>query len=464
VSGVATGKTSHGPSPRLGAWFVALYVLGMLLALALDAYEPLFLGLGVRGGQGTDFFCVPKAYLNLWAGHSAFDTWSAPAYGPYATWFVLHPAVALWIGGPLAWLPPWIAYGAFVLLTLGMLALCAALLSHHATPGWSRVLVWGALLASPITYWLLFVGNVHGVLLVAVALLLTGLLELSRPEQPVALGLSARWKVGAGLLLSLLSKPLLVLLVPALLLLRATRRPVLSALAIYGLLSAAFLAVPALNPEPMGWARLWEVSTSPSWVQQHLNIYTNHFQLTAEMRDNAMHWLHMVAQSGFAWDHPQILSLPSLLRGLTGKTYPLQWLALLPALLSPLLLLVRQESERARLGLWLLLLALASHFLAYAVAWEYQYSQLLVVSAALWALPELLGPRWRWPLLAALATLNLPSLYPLLSSGGFSAGEVAALRAWRVVPALLLALVACVRSFSLAWHGAAERRRVARSA
>jgi hypothetical protein len=152
----------------------------------------------------------------------------------------------------------------------------------------------------------------------------------------------------------------------------------------------------------------------------------------------------MVAQSGYAWDHAQIFSLPVLWKGLVGRTPGLEGLALLPGLLSPLLLAVREEGRRLTALGWLVALALATHFLAYAVVWEYQYTQLLPVTAALAVFPFARG-RMRWPTLVALGvllTLNLPSPYGLVSVGGLSPNGLSIMRLWRVVPALVLAVVA----------------------
>lgn len=431
------------------AWLPLLsaYVVMVGLALALGWCTPLFPANGFRGGQGIDFFCVPKAYLNLLQGRSAFDTWGGAPYGPHATWFVLHPAVALWPGAYLAWLPPWYAYGAWVAVTLGILLVCGALLAHHAAGPTRKLLVYGSLLVSPVTYWLFFVGNVHGLLLLAAALLLVGLHEFASGGSH-ALRISPPVKVAAGLLLSLLSKPLLLMTAPALLITRATRRSALAALAAYAAISLGFLLIPTLNPEAIGVRRLAELVTQPSLVRSELNVYTQNFILIPEMLDNAMHWLHMVAQSGYVWDHAQIYSLQALARGLSDSELvgSFRWIALVPALLSLGLFAIRSEHGRLSATAWITVFALASHFLGYAVAWEYQYTQLLLVVAALIALPSLraessFGVRL---LCVGLSLLYLPTPYAWLSADGLSPMEMAVIRAFRVGPALVVAAVSCV--------------------
>lgn len=423
---------------------LAVYVLSMLVALGLGAHEPLFFGSGFRGGQGIDFFCAPKAYLNLLEGRSAFDTWAAPMYGPHATWFVLHPAVALWVGGYLAWLPPWVAYGAWVGISLSLLALSGRLVGWHATSDLRRVLIYVALLASPVTYLLLLSGNVHGLILLAAALLLVGLYELATAA-PHALNIPPRVKVALGLLLSLLSKPVLILVLPALLLARSTRRAAFSSLLAYILISLTLVLVPALNPESVGLRRLAWLVFHPGWVKQELNVYEHGFVLIPEMLDNAMHWLHMLAQADYAWDHVQIFSLPALVRGLVDVPIgAFRLFSLLPVALSPLLLPLSEPRQALALA-WLVVLALASHFLGYAVAWEYQYTQLLVVAAAFFALPALREnqPVWIKLALGSLLSLYLPTPYAWLSANGLTPLELALMRAFRVAPAVLVS-VACV--------------------
>jgi len=161
-----------------------------------------------------------------------------------------------------------------------------------------------------------------------------------------------------------------------------------------------------------------------------------------------MHWLHMVAQSDYVWDHVQIYSLQALARGLTDSELwgGLRWVALVPALLSLGLFAIRTEQGRLVASLWITVFALASHFLGYAIAWEYQYTQLLVVVAALVALPSLcaessIGTKL---MLAGTSLLYLPTPYAWFRAGGLSPLEMAVIRAFRVGPALVVAAVSLV--------------------
>jgi hypothetical protein len=148
--------------------------------------------------------------------------------------------------------------------------------------------------------------------------------EVGQSERRLVFGIPSTVKIASGLLLSFLSKPILILLVPALLLVSRSRRSTMTALGLYVLISVSFLLFPILNPEAIGIERLGELLLSPSVVKANLNIYVNQFRLTPEMRDNAMHWLHMVAQSNYLWDHLQVLSFPVFIRGVTEFVLPFQ--------------------------------------------------------------------------------------------------------------------------------------------
>ncbi|HTV23068.1 MAG TPA: hypothetical protein VMG12_30475, partial [Polyangiaceae bacterium] len=343
----------------------------------------------------------------------------------------------------LSWLPPWWAYAAWAGVTLATLFGCGYALARHASSPERRLLVIASLIASPVSYLLLLYGNVHGVIVAAAALLLLGLHELASAARP-ALGVAPWAKVALGLCLSLLCKPVLVLVVPALLVTRATRRAALASLAAYAVLSALLLLVPAANPESVGLERLAWLALHPGWVRAQLDVYQHRFVLIPDMLDNAMHWFHMLVQSDNTWDHVQIFSLPVMLRGIAPDAGGvLRAFALAPVLLAPGLWRV-PEPRRASATAWLVVLALASHFLGYAIAWEYQYTQLLVVTGALLALSTFEMPHRRWSrlALAGLAVLYLPTPYAWIARDGISPAELAVLRVFRVGPALVVAAAA----------------------
>src|ERR1700712_1248230 len=124
-------------------------------------------------------------------------------------------------------------------------------------------------------------GNVQAILVLALTLVLVAVDEMRE------LGATVRNQrmLLAGLLLSLFSKPAVFLMLPLLLALRETRRTALKALGIYVIVSAAFLVVPGLNPEPMTWAARWNLLLHPAVVQQTMDVYSNGFSITQPMKD-----------------------------------------------------------------------------------------------------------------------------------------------------------------------------------
>jgi hypothetical protein len=393
--------------------------------------------------HGIDYFSLPKAYLNLLEGRSAFDTWGGVMYGPYATWYLSHPALAVLVGSWFSFLAPWTSYGVFTLFSLAVMAFSAYLLARETQDPLTRRWIWLLLLGAFPTYWMLFVGNVQCLLVLAVAMVFAGLYEFaSAQEQNSA---RARRLLFAGLLLSLLTKPMLLLLLPLLLLLKETRKTVARAAAIYIAVSLLFLIVPTLNPEPVGPRALFHLLLSPGFVRDHMNIYTNHFVLNAYMKDNSIHWLNLVAQSQMRLMHVDVYSLPVFMDTLLGTRTP-GWIYQLPTAMVLLLsfAVARMQATRMRLECALLLAMAISlvFFLGYPTVWEYQYTSVLPVAAMLLLVKQgAFFERSRWWMFALAACAWLPSLYFLVEGRELTAGVLTVIRADRVVPVLLLFLL-----------------------
>ena len=215
-----------------------------------------------HGLIGINFFQVPRGYDNLLIGNSIFLT-DTGTYGPYATPYYNHPLVAVAIGPWTAPLAPWTAYGLFVGVSLGLLLLSAWLLaSAFQTPA-CRGFVYFALFCSLPTYLMLWNAQAHVLLVVAVALVLGGLMRLE--QEPQSEKRYCRW-IQLGLLVALLSKPVVVLMLPVLFLLPETRRKLLLPLAVYAVVSLLFLLVRGLNPggyNGLHWLNIMNVASSP---------------------------------------------------------------------------------------------------------------------------------------------------------------------------------------------------------
>jgi hypothetical protein len=86
-------------------------------------------------------------------------------------------------------------------------------------------------------------------------------------------------------------------MLPLLLFTKETRKTTIKSLVIYGIVSLIFIVVPMFNPEGVGLQKLMTLNTD--FIKQNMNIYKNNFVLNAFMKDNAMHWFNLIAQSEY---------------------------------------------------------------------------------------------------------------------------------------------------------------------
>lgn len=427
---------------------IPLIVIGSSLVILAALYfgwlRPFFFGAEHATVQGIDFFAVPKSYLNLLEGRSAFDTWGGKAYGPYATWYLAHPAFSVFVASWFSFFPAWTAYWLFVVFSMACMTVAARFLAaytHHPATKRSIYLI---LLCGFPTIWLYYVGNMHAPLVLALCLLFAGMLELHEGSEK-----RGQQLLTAGLLISLFSKPIVLLMLPLLLLLKETRRSTYFSLLIYGCVSVLFLTLPFLNPQSIGLAKMLQLAGDPSFVQEHMNIFKNQFVLNEYMKDNSIHWLNLMAQSDYKLMHIDVFSLPVFIDTLVGQATP-SALYKLPILICLLFSLVVPflEDRKLRLESSLLLLMAFSltFFLSYNTVWEYQYSSALPLVAMLPVLKEkgvFYAGRIRWMFWIGLF-LCLPSFYFLVRSGDFqSAASLSWIRLDRVIPVLILFVWMC---------------------
>jgi len=424
---------------RILPFVTAAWVLIELLSLRLGLLNDFFFGAMHADVQGIDYFSLPKAWLNLAAGRSAYDTFGPPTYGPHFTWYLSHPFLAAALGSWLSGFDPLSSYGVFTMFSLALMAASAWLLAAQSQDPLTRRLLWLLLLGAFPTYWMLWVGNPQAVLVLALTMLFVGFLRLADGEP------GARLLV-AGLLLSLLSKPVVLVMFPLLLLLRETRKPSSLALAFYAVVSALFEWVPFLNPEAIPLRQvLWE-AVHPQWVRDHMNIYTNHLLVTPAMKDNSVHWFNLVAQAQTRLLHIDVFSLPVFLDQIFAVHMP-NWLYTLPTIaalaLSAGVWRIKPDAARMRAALLLLLALSLTFFLSYPTVWEYQYTAVLPVAAILLVLRKRDRPHSRflgW-MLALAACAWLPSLYFAVEGLPLTTAVLTVIRLDRVVPVTLLFLL-----------------------
>ena len=439
--GLRDKERHHSWLSRLLPWVTALCVAAQVLSLKLGFLDGAFYDAMHADVQGIDYFSLPRAYINLLSGRSAYDTFAVPAYGPHATWYLAHPALAVWLGSWLSLLSPWTSYGVYVALSMGMMGGAAWILAKQSQDPFIRRLLWLLLLGAFPTYWMYFVGNVQAVLVVALSLLFAGMVSL-------VYGGGGTRLIFFGLLLSLLSKPVVLLALPLLLFLPETRRAARSALLLYVGISLVFEVVPFLNPQPMGWKRLAWLASHPQFVRNTMNIYGNGLQVTPLMRDNSIHWLNLIAQSHMRLMHVDVFSLPVFLDTVFGQRTPdLLYVAPTVLVLALSVAVARLKHSAIRLEAALLLLLATSlvFFLAYPTVWEYQYTAVLPVAAVLLLLRRkpVSYARWLTPMLALAACSWLPSLYFMTEGRPLTPAVLTLIRVDRIVPVVLLFLLMC---------------------
>jgi hypothetical protein len=428
-------------------WLTGAFVFIQLLSLRLGLLDRFFYDSMHADVQGIDFYSLPKAYLNLAVGRSAYDTFAPPAIASHITWYLAHPALAVIFGSWLSRFAPATGYGIFTLLSLAMMIACAWLLASLSHDALIRRLIWLLLLGAFPSYRMLYTGNVQALLVLALSMVFSAVYRLAYP-QPTSTPTQVGHLLLAGLLLSLLTKPVVLLMLPILLWMPETRRPARRALATYLIVSLLFEIVPALNPEAIGLHRVAWLAIHPGYVHDTMNIYADRFNLTPDMKDNSIHWFNLVAQSSYRMNHIDIFSLPVFLDTLLGTRTP-GWLYQLPLLviLGLTIAVARLRDTAARLHAALLLLMAISltFFLTYPTVWEYQYTSVLPIAAGLLLVRSHANPAAPLlprPLLNAMLTLAsslwLPSLYFLTEGHIADASTLTLIRLDRVLPATLL--------------------------
>jgi hypothetical protein len=418
---------------------VALWAVFILLSLHFGWLDAFFFDASHAHVQGIDFFPVERGWLNLLAGRSEFDTFHS-GYGPYATWLVYHPALAVIVGPSLMAFKPWTAYAMWSVISMGLMVLSAFFILQRGTVSRGtddlrRPLVVLLFLGFP-TALMLYVGNVQAVLVLSCALLFAAL------DSMAADGVTRRNErmLLAGLLLSLFSKPIVFAMLPLFLLLQQTRRSALRSLGLYMVVSLIFLAMPALNPVALSWGQRWFLAMHPEIVAQTMNPFTNGFIVTVPMQDNAIHWLAMAGLSDFRLLHIDVYSLPALLDGWLGMRTPDAFYkvpSILVLELSILIVFIRDRSARLEAALYTTMAASLLLFVSYGLVWEYHFTAVFPIAGLL----LMRGLRSKLdPAIVSLSVLVwLPSLYLVLSNSDLASMSVQnVLRLERVGPVVLI--------------------------
>ncbi|MCW3104559.1 MAG: hypothetical protein JWO09_2999 [Bacteroidetes bacterium] len=428
---------------RLLPFVIVAFVLLMLGGLHLGWLNSFFFGAEHAQVQGIDYFAVPKSYLNLLEGRSIFDTWGGVMYGPYATWYLAHPAFSVFVASWFSFFSPWAGYWLFVFFTIILLALCGYIISSLTADPFKKRLAYAVMLCSFPAFWLLYVGNMHAPLILALTLVLVSLYEFRYLENTKR----AKNLLFAGLLISFFSKPIVLLMLPLFLLLKETRSTTIKALLIYGFVSLLFIVVPVLNPQGLGWNRLMSLAFDPAFIKEHMNIYKNQYVLNEYMKDNSIHWLNLIAQSDYELRHIDVFSLPVFIDSMLEKNLPAA-IYKLPIYISILLSLgvACIDDVRIRLESALLLVMAISltFFLSYNTVWEYQFTSVLPVIALLPLLKDknVFYAKYIKLMFFTGLVISLPSLYFLVHHRDFQSPlALFLIRLNRIIPVLLLFVI-----------------------
>jgi len=413
-----------------GAWIAILFLQPAGL---LD-----FLFWKSSGAIGTDYWCIPRGFLNLLHGHSLYDTFNGAQFGgPIVTWYLGHPAFELIVAPWYAFFSPATSFSLWSLTSIALLLCVGAIYAQRAPSRLARSACMFFCVFGVPALCLLASGNMHTWLVLALALVIVGLYDMSlAPDDR-----GSQRMLAAGLLLSLLSKPIVLFMLPMLLLLRSTRRITLIVIAAYVAVSAVCVLVPSLNPEGIGLQREIALFLDPAYVREHMNIYKNQFVVTAEMKDNAIHWLNLVAQSDFYWNHIQIFSLSAFVNDLTGINLPaaVYKIPLLVALLCSLAVVgIRNRADQLLAATWAVMLLSLTFFLCYNTVWEYQFTAIIpLLLFAIVRLDRGVDTRIAWAILACGVVVAMPSLY-FLFAGKPEQANLAWIRSTRVLPVFAL--------------------------
>jgi hypothetical protein len=389
--------------------------------------------------QGIDYFAVPKSYLNLLEGRSVFDTWGGAPYGPYSTWYLAHPAFSVFVASWFAFFEPWTGYWLFAVFTVSLMALSAYFISTINSSKLNKQIAYLILLCSFPTFWLLYVGNMHAPLVLALTLILISLVEFSNDNNK-----RANQLLFAGLLISFFSKPIVLLMLPLFLLLKETRFTTIKALVIYGFVSLLFIVIPVLNPQGMGWTKMTGLLLEPAFIKEHMNIYKNQFVLNEYMKDNSIHWLNLIAQSDYKFMHIDVFSLPVFMDTFLGHEINAKIFKIpiyLCLALSVGVACIDNKRIRLESALLLVMAISLTFFLSYNTIWEYQFTSFLPVLALLPILKEknVFYARYIRSMVLTGILVTLPSLYFMVHDGDYqSPMALTLIRFTRIIPVLFI--------------------------
>jgi hypothetical protein len=444
---------------RLGLVPLVIYGLGVATLLAfvfsLKYHFLDFIFVGTYSGyQGWDFFQMPCAASDLLHGLSPYLLHEAGCeYAPWAARFYLHPLAAILPGGLLYALRPWLAYTLFVAFSIGVVLGLYWLFARLAPDLLRRSLIFLCLAASWPLYLMLWMGQAQ-----IFVLLSFGLMAAALFAQREGWSRRASVLLASGLLVGLLTKPLMAPIALMLIVARETRKATVTALVAYGLLSLVLLVAPGLNPEAKPLSVLLDGTETPREFGRD--------------NGNLVHWSHMWrANPGRErGGDREVMSLIEIV-ALDQKGSPIigAWLRV-GAGLSLLVQVWAVGSSRtsaARLRQLRLASVLVAGFYVvfYSQVFEYHFATLALAPVVLLLiLPDTRDRQARAYLLLGLVAyipFLLPSIFPLVVPNATreayydpayeSFAQMVIYRSYRALPALALFVATLLAMLRLRW-------------
>ena len=148
-------------------------------------------------------------FLICWKGE-AYLIPGGTRYAPgSSTWYLAHPAFSLFVASWFSFFLPWTSYWLFVLFSIAIMGYCGYLISKLTDSVYKKYISYLLLVCALPTYWMLFVGNMHAPLVLALTLILISIYELAYSENEKDIK-TANKKLLLGLLISFFSKPILI--------------------------------------------------------------------------------------------------------------------------------------------------------------------------------------------------------------------------------------------------------------
>jgi hypothetical protein len=429
-----------------------------LLSLYFGWFDVFFYGADTFHTRGMDYFQIPRSYLNLLDGRSPYDTWGGRQFGPYTSWYVNHPAFALFIGSWFSFFSPWTSYTLFVIYSYGLMGICFYIIQNRIHSFLYKNFIFLILMCSFPTYAMLYGGNSQAHAVLSITLIIIGIYDLTYQIDQTKIK-SAKLKIFFGLLISFFTKPIVILMLPMLLIEKKTRNYTLNSILVYIIISFLFIAIPLLNPQGIGFNKIFYLATHLDFVKENMNIFKNNFVVNEYMKDNSIHWFNIIILSDNKLMHIDIFSLPIFLDTLFGFDTP-AFIYKIPIyfsiILSLLLFTIKDDRKRLEAIMIMIMIFTFSYLVFYNTVWEYQFTFALPIISMLFLLKDksVFSKKSIIFLIFAGTFICLPSFYFLLRGSDFFIKDgyhlnqnliANLIRIDKVVPAVIIFIILIVQ-------------------